>query len=727
MFDMKHLNGGIESAAPIEVLIVDDDPRICKSLQQILTSAGLNASYVVGGFAALRALEQQEYQLILLDLMMPNVDGMDVINHINSNDIDTNVIVVSGEQEINKAIQVLTSGAKDFVRKPYSPDELLFSIKNVLEKLTLEQENQEMVKKLKESEALHRFLVHNSPDLLYMLDRDGCFTFVNRHLTRTLGYTKRELIGKHYSHFIYPKDLNRANYFFTSPKLPKGSKKVELRLQCKDQSSLLHVEVRAMQVERNFSGGYKLSSGGKAEKGANFLGTYGVARDITEKKRAEEIIRFQHNHDLLTGLPNRNLLNDRISMLLSHAKRKAEKLAVMYIDIYRFKMINDSYGSLIGDEVIQSVAALLERCTREGDTVARIGGDEFIVLLPAVNSEQDAMTVANKIIQEAAFPLNYDKNEIHLTLSIGLALYPDHGQSKEELVRNADVAVCNSKLTSSSNICLYNRQLTNSNSNKVHTENLIRNAINLDQLTVYYQPQINLANDRLHAVEALVRIDSPEHGLVLPTGFIETAEESNLINELGDSILGNILRDVRQWHYQGINIRTCINISAVQLAMNGFADYLMSKIRDYNLQLNTFEIEITENVLIQNMEMTLSNIIKLTNHGLKIAIDDFGTGYSSLSYLDQLPLNTLKLDKSFMKKIRRRDDDNTIIPAMINVSNGLRLDFIAEGVETREQHEYLKGFGACIGQGYFYGRPMDSEKILTYIKNYSPETFLQPA
>ncbi len=727
MFDMSQLHGGKNSTAPIEVLIVDDDPRICKSLQQILASSGLNASYVVGGFAALRALEQQTYQLVLLDLNMPNVDGLDVIKHINEHKIETNVIIVSGELEINKAIQVLTNGAKDFIRKPYSPDELLFSIKNVLEKRALEQENREMIDKLKESEALHRFLVHNSPDLLYMLDRNGCFTFVNRHLTKTLGYTLRELIGKHYSHFIYPKDLNRANYFFTSPKLPKGSKKVELRLQCKDQSSLLHVEVRAMQIERNFTGGYKLSSGGTAERGINFLGTYGVARDITEKKRAEEIIRFQHNHDLLTGLPNRNLLNDRISMLLSHAKRKAEKLAVMYIDIYRFKLINDSYGSLIGDEVIQSVAALLESCTREGDTVARIGGDEFIVLLPAINSEQDAMTVANKILQEAAFPLNCDENEIHLSLSIGLALYPDHGLTKEELIRNADVAVCNSKQTSSSNICLYNKQLTNSNSNKVHTENLIRNAISQDHLTVYYQPQINLITDKLHAVEALVRIDSPEHGLILPTGFIETAEESNLINELGDCILENILRDARQWHYQGVNIRICINISAVQLAMNGFADYLMSKIRDYNLQLNTFEIEITENVLIQNMEMTLSNIIKLTNYGLKIAIDDFGTGYSSLSYLDQLPLNTLKLDKSFMKKIRRRDDDNTIIPAMVNVSSGLRLDFIAEGVETQEQHEYLKRLGSCIGQGYFYGRPMDSAKMLAYIKNYTPDQFYQTA
>jgi len=291
MFDKRLLTGGSASASPIEVLIVDDDPRICKSLQQILTSAGLSAAYVVGGFAALRALEQKDYQLILLDLNMPNISGIDVINHINSNAIDTNIIVVSGELELNAAIEVLTSGAQDFIRKPYTPDELLFSIKNVLEKRMLALENREMIEKLKESEALHKFIVHNSPDLLYMLDRSGCFTFVNRNLTKTLGYSQKEILGQHYSTFIHPQDLKRANYFFTTQKLPKGTKKVELRLQGKDNRSVLHVEVRAMQVEKNFAGGYKLSTNGTSGKSTSFLGTYGVARDITEKKRAEEIIR----------------------------------------------------------------------------------------------------------------------------------------------------------------------------------------------------------------------------------------------------------------------------------------------------------------------------------------------------------------------------------------------------------------------------------------------------
>ncbi|NOY14232.1 MAG: EAL domain-containing protein [Deltaproteobacteria bacterium] len=389
-----------------------------------------------------------------------------------------------------------------------------------------------------------------------------------------------------------------------------------------------------------------------------------------------------------------------------------------------FKRINDSYGQRIGDEVLQSVASILERSSREGDTIARIGGDEFILLLPAISSAEEAVDIADRIIQETAFPLHHNGNDIHITLSIGLAIFPDNGESKEQLIRNADIAVCNSKSTSRNNICLYDSSLQNNNSNKIFTENLIRNAINNEQIEINYQPQINLDSGKLHAVEALVRIKSADRGLILPGEFIETAEESNLINELGDCILENILQDAKNWHAQGVNVQIGINISAVQLAMDGFADYLISKIRDHNLRLNIFEIEITENVLIQNMEMTLANIIKLTNHGIKIAIDDFGTGYSSLSYLDQLPLNTLKLDKSFIKKIRGAGDDNTIIPAVRNVSSGLRLNFIAEGVERKTQHDYLKSLGPCIiAQGFYYGRPINSQTMLVFIKNYDSRKF----
>jgi PAS domain S-box-containing protein len=251
-----------------------------------------------------------------------------------------------------------------------------------------------MVAKLEESEALHRFIVHNSPDLLYMLDKNGCFVFVNKNTVKLLGYSRRELIGKHYREVVFTEDLERANQFFNDGHFPKETQSQELRLQCKNPNSLLHVEVRAINIEKKLSGGYKLGRNSHHKK--NFVGTYGVARDITERKKAEEIIRFQHNHDLLTGLPNRTLLNDRLNSLIIHSLENKEKFALLFIDINRFKLINDTYGQTIGDKVLQNMADSLRRCTREEDTLARFGSDEFILLLPDITSKDDAAAAAKK-------------------------------------------------------------------------------------------------------------------------------------------------------------------------------------------------------------------------------------------------------------------------------------------------------------------------------------------
>ena len=704
-------------AAPrAKILIVDDDPAIAKSIKMVLSLNGLNSCSVPGGVAAIEELYRNRYELVLLDLNMPDMDGMEVLNHINANNIDTNVIVVSGESEIEKAIHVLKNGAKDFIRKPYTADELLFSIKNVLEKIYLERENREMVEKLAESEALHRFIVHNSPDLLYMLDKDGNFVFVNKNTIKSLGFSRREIIGKHFSEVIYSQDLDRAKLFFNEGQLPKGTKSQELRLQCKNKNSLLHVEVRAINIEKKISGGYKLGRSNSQKQ--SFIGTYGVARDITERKKAEEIIRFQHNHDLLTGLPNRTLLNERLLSLIAHSSKNNEKFALLFIDINRFKLINDTYGQNLGDELLQNLADTLKRCTRSEDTLSRLGSDEFILLLPNINSSDDAIATAKKILAEAALPFQRNGREIYMALSIGIALYPEHGDTKEKLIKNADTAVCSAKTKTRKRHCLYTKKLKNKHSNTVFIENLIRDSIKNDRFVVHYQPQMDLDSGKIHAVEALVRIQSNNDALILPGKFIDIAEETSLINDIGEIVLDKVCRDISGWNKNKLKIQVCINISALQLAMDNFADYVLKKLHTYAINPGEIEIELTENVLIKNIEKTISNIIKLTDAGIKIAVDDFGTGYSSLSYLDHLPLNTLKLDRSFIKKITADNMNNTIIPAMISVSDGLQLDFIAEGVETQAQHEYLLQQGSCIAQGFYYSRPIEKKALFAFIDQY---------
>ncbi len=719
MMDLGHFNKFQNNHSAIKdakILIVDDDLAMAKSMKGVLSLNGLSAHSVSGGYAAIEELRNNDYELILLDLNMPDMDGEKVLDHINKHNIDTNVIVVSGESEIKKAINVLKNGAKDFIRKPYSADELIFSIKNVLEKIHLEKENLEMIGKLEESEALHRFIVHNSPDLLYMLDQDGHFAFVNKNTVKLLGYSRKELIGKHYKELIYPNDVDRANLFFNDGQLSKETKSQELRLQCKKKESLLHVEVRAINIEKKISGGYRLGRNNNRKQ--NFIGTYGVARDISERKKAEEIIRFQHNHDLLTGLPNRTLLNERLVSLITHSNENSEKFALLFIDINRFKLINDTYGQNAGDELLQTLADTLRRCTREEDTLSRLGSDEFVLLLPNVNSADDAIAIANKIVAETARPFKQHEHEIHITLSVGIAIYPDHGTTREELIKNADTAVCSAKTKTRSRHCLYSNKLKNKHSNTVFIENLIRDSIKNDRFLILYQPQMDLASGKLHAAEALVRIISSNETLILPGKFIDIAEETSLINDIGEIVLKKVCQDINSWNKKGIHIQVCVNISAIQLAMNNFAEYVLEKLHIYKVNPKEIELEITENILVKNINRTLANIVKLTDAGIKIAIDDFGTGYSSLSYLNHLPLNTLKLDQSFMQKITADNMHDTIIPAIINVSNGLQLDFIAEGVETQAQHEYLLAQGPCIAQGFYYSRPIKKEQLLDFIHKY---------
>lgn len=702
------------------ILLVDDDPQICNSTAAVLRAAGFETSTAGGGAEAISRLAEKRFALALVDLNMPDVDGLSLIEHIQTQRLETGVIVVSGEADLKKALQVVKAGARDFVRKPHTPDELILAINKVLETINLENENRQIFEELKRSEELHRFIVQNSPDLMFMLDRRGELTFTN-NMRELLGYSAEDVLGKHYSRFIHPGDLARAKRYFGRGHGDSPANRIELRLLSKNRRQSRTVEITTIKMSRNCSG-YLLNNKQRAQP-RRFIGFYGVARDITDRKRSEEIIRYQHNHDILTGLPNRGLLHERLTMLLAQAQQEETKVAALYIDLDRFKLINDSYGQMVGDELLQAVAETLKRCIRKEDTLARIGGDEFVLLLPQVNSTADATCVAKKIIEELAQPYHLNGTAIHITASIGVALFPDHAKDRESLIRNADIAVCNTKNAASSGLCVYSAELACQSSNKVLTENLLRSAIREDRLQVHYQPQINLQTGELHAAEALVRILTPDGRLLVPGHFIKIAEEANLINDLGKNVLEQVCRDVQQWQSEGLQVPVSINISAKQLLLEDFSDLLLERIDHFRLAPETFELELTENVIIQNLERTMQNLNRLTSSGIKIAIDDFGKGYSSLSYLDQLPLHTLKLDKSFVQNISPQREENTIIPAILSVSEGLKLKFVAEGVETRQQHEYLKSQGGCIAQGFYYSRPVDKQSFVKFVRDYDFKNF----
>jgi len=696
------------------ILIVDDEIKVAQSLQLILKLEGLDTRIATSGGAAIKEIARLPYDIVLLDLNMPQIDGMTVLDHITRNHPDTSVIVVSGESELNKAIHVLKAGARDFVRKPYTPEEMIFSINNVREKIQLERDNKAMIATLHESEALHKFIVHHSPDLVYMLDHQGNFTFVNKNTADLLGYNRKELLGRHYSTVICPDDLDLAQRYFMSSTALAHHDSIELRLQGKKKERVVHVEIRSIHIERKLAGGYRL---GHARRPATqSIGTYGVARDISEKKRAEEIIRFQNNHDLMTGLPNRSLFHERLDQLLSRARNTNETFALILIDINRFKLINDTYSQRVGDSVLHNFAERLGRCCTAVDTLARIGGDEFALLLPTTGpADNSAQARAERILDETIMPIRANGHDIHLSVSIGITIYPEHGNSCQDLMKNVDTVLCNLKNRSINSYGFYNTTLENKNSQKVFTENLIRQALKNDQLIVHYQPLVNVNTLRVKSIEALARIQLPSGNILMPGQFIETAEETALIHDIGERVIEIACRDLKDWNHRGIHVQVSINVSAVQLQMNNFAGKVLERVHFHRLRPQDIELELTENVLIQDLKATVANIVELAGAGINIAVDDFGTGYSSLCYLDRLPLNTLKLDKSFIQKITPKNPADPIIPAMIRVAEGLQLRFVAEGIETLQQHEYLLAHGGEIGQGYYYSRPVAKAQVTDYI------------
>jgi len=688
-----------------KILIVDDDPVVLKSLKDLLAIRGFNTDTAIGGQEAICQLDQNGYDLVLLDLHMPYVSGHDVMAHIRANQINTSVIIVSGETSFEAAKNACTQGAYDFLRKPYATDELIITINNALKEKRLQKQNGFMQKQLAESERLHRYIVNTSPDIIYILDQDGHFTFINERIESLLGFSKEEIIGKHYSFLVHHDDMEQAKYVFNERRIgTRAAKNIELRLKCKDTGNARHFNNRTLPIELSATGMYA----GKGQSKSNYQGTYGVARDVTERKIAEETINFQAYHDLLTKLPNRALLRDRLSLAISQAKRDGEHIAVMFLDLDRFKNINDSLGHMIGDELLQQVSIRLKECIRAGDTLSRFGGDEFTLMLPQLKeAREDASRLAEKITETLKQPFNVDGHELYVSASIGIALYPQDGTHMDILIKHADVAMYHVKGQGKNGYQFYSNEMNVPYIEKLSLDTGIHRALDNNEFSLVYQPQINLRTGEIVGVEALLRWEHPEHGAISPAEFIPFAEETGLIIDIGDWVLRSACAELSRWRIAGLpEIRMSVNISARQLVEDNVVTKILKIIKDYDVPGHCLELEITENAIMDDMDSIIRKLKELSQYGIKIAIDDFGTGYSSLSYLHKLPIHTLKIDRTFLKENRINKGDNTIINTIVAMAKGLNLNVIAEGVETQTQLDYLRAIECVEAQGFLFGKPL---------------------
>ncbi len=424
-------------------------------------------------------------------------------------------------------------------------------------------------------------------------------------------------------------------------------------------------------------------------------------------------------HDTLTGLPNRKLFSDRLIHTIKQAHRNKEGLGVLFMDLDRFKNINDTLGHTVGDELLKKTALRLSKCIREEDTVARIGGDEFVILINNIHSARDAIRVARKILKAMSPTFTIDGRKLHITTSVGIALYPSDGDDAPALLKNADTALYRAKEAGRNNYQLYNKTMGIETSEKLRLENELRMAIDNDELTMYYQPIVDLQTGMITQVETLMRWEHPTLGLIYPNEFIPIAEETGLIVNMSGLIFRQVGRQLVKWQEFGLGrFRAAINLSSRQFMQPNMVDRIDSYLKEVGLSPEFLELEITESLAMKDIGITIEKLGQLRNLGVSISVDDFGTGYSSLNYLKKLPINAVKIDKSFVQNCIDDTQDAAIIQAIISLAHSLDLKVIAEGVETEQQKQFLISLDCDLMQGYLVSRPLAPADFTKFLRRY---------
>ncbi|TET87100.1 MAG: EAL domain-containing protein [Sulfurovum sp.] len=460
------------------------------------------------------------------------------------------------------------------------------------------------------------------------------------------------------------------------------------------------------------------------------LGTY---LDITRKKENEKNLKLQRDaleyqayHDVLTGLPNRLLFLDRLNQSIQKSKRNSHKIAVLFIDMDRFKEINDSLGHVCGDEAIKEVARRIKTQLRKTDTIARFGGDEFTVILDHIHNPIIVADIVQKLMQSMHNPLVIDGHTIYITVSIGISIYPDDADTANDILKNADAAMYKAKNDGRNTYSFYTEDMTQKAFERLALESSLRQAIKDENFMLYFQPQIDGASNKIIGMEALIRWKDGSKGFIPPDKFIPIAEETGLIIPLGKWILRRGMQQMVKWYAEGLNPGSlAINLSMLQLQKHDFISMLEMMLKETMCQPQWLEIEVTESQVMKNPEQTILTLQEISRLGIEISIDDFGTGYSSLSYLKRLPIDTLKIDRSFVKDIPDDEEDIAIVKAMIALAGSLNLRVIAEGVETQEQKVFLVKNGCSTIQGYLYAKPMPVDEMGKILRESTEKAFLQ--
>ncbi|OEU66230.1 MAG: diguanylate cyclase [Desulfovibrio sp. S3730MH75] len=541
----------------------------------------------------------------------------------------------------------------------------------------------------------------NALEGISITDINGNIVAANPGFTTITGYEVDEVIGKNPS--VLKSDKHDKSFYdkMWSKLALEGHWVGEIWNRRKNGES--YPEMLSISAIRNSAG-----------EATHYVAVF---HDITEMKSKEEQLQFQAHHDALTGLPNRALLLDRMSIAIAHAKRLESRIALFFIDLDNFKTINDSLGHALGDRLLQRTTTRISNVFREQDTIARLGGDEFVIMVEDVTDERHLINQAKRLLMAFAAPFEIDGNELHVTTSLGITVFPDDGDDPGTLIKNADMAMYHAKGEGKNGYHMFRQEMHDRVERRLQLENALRTAVQKQEFVVYYQPKVDLESGNVIGLEALVRWIREDGEVISPLEFIPLAEETGLIVPIGRTVMEQSCMDQHEIRDKGgHDLMISINLSARQFREEDLLQTVKEVVDSCNADPKMLEFEITESVLMDDVEKTVDTLNNITAMGFSLSVDDFGTGYSSLAYLKTFPLTTLKVDRSFVMDITHDQDDAQIVETVVNMSHNLGLDVVAEGVETEEQAEMLRKFGCAKGQGYLYGKPMPLIELISFLK-----------